>query len=159
MDTYKITIDEQEYTLNETDLAKIDVIETSQNHFHVLQNNQAYAAILEQVDFANKTMMVNINGNKYKLKIEDKYDQLIKQMGLSSANTFKFKEVKAPMPGLVLDILVKVDQVISKGDALLILEAMKMENVLKAEGDGVIKSIEVTKGSAVDKGQIIIEMK
>ena len=66
--------------------------------------------------------------------------------------------VKAPMPGLVLDILVETEQAVSKGDALLILEAMKMENVLKAEGDGVVKSIEVTKGTAVDKGQIIIEM-
>ena len=79
-------------------------------------------------------------------------------MGLSVGNSQKIKEVKAPMPGLVLDILVETNQTISKGDALLILEAMKMENVLKAEGDGIIKSIEVSKGAAVDKGQVIIEM-
>jgi biotin carboxyl carrier protein len=62
------------------------------------------------------------------------------------------------MPGLVLDIMIKPGQTIEKGTPLLILEAMKMENVLKSEGDGVVKSIEVIKTQAVDKGQILIEM-
>ena len=62
------------------------------------------------------------------------------------------------MPGLVLDVLVTPGQKVEKGDALLILEAMKMENVIKASGEGVVKSIQVTKGAAVDKGQLLVEM-
>ena len=79
-------------------------------------------------------------------------------MGLSAIVAHKISNIKAPMPGLVLDIMIKPGQTIEKGTPLLILEAMKMENVLKSEGDGVVKSIEVIKTQAVDKGQILIEM-
>ena len=136
----------------------MDIVQTADNQYHILQDGKAYQAELEAADFNAKTMTIKINGNKYEINIEDSYDLLVKQMGLSTAGTQKMSNVKAPMPGLVLDILVKPDQEVAKGDALLILEAMKMENVLKAEGDGVVKSIEVKKGTAVDKGQIIIEM-
>ena len=62
------------------------------------------------------------------------------------------------MPGLVLEIQVQAGQTVSKGDTLLILEAMKMENVLKAAADGVIKSIHVQKGAAVEKGALLLEL-
>ncbi|MCL4145650.1 UNVERIFIED_CONTAM: hypothetical protein GTU68_019273 [Idotea baltica] len=61
------------------------------------------------------------------------------------------------MPGLILDILVEVGQTIQKGDQLMILEAMKMENVLKAPGEGSISSIEVSQGDSVEKNQVLIK--
>ncbi|MFK7979122.1 MAG: biotin/lipoyl-containing protein [Saprospiraceae bacterium] len=155
---YNINIGEQSFPLKKEDLSTLDMVKTGAGTFHILQDGQAYKAELETANFNDKTMTIKVNGNKYEIKIEDSYDQLVKQMGLSTTGSQKMTNVKAPMPGLVLDILVKPDQEVAKGDALLILEAMKMENVLKAEGDGVVKSIEVTKGTAVDKGQIIIEM-
>lgn len=79
-------------------------------------------------------------------------------MGLSVVASTKLDNIKAPMPGLIIDIMVKEGQSIEKGTPLLILEAMKMENVLKADGEGIVKSIEIIKGQAVDKGQILIEM-
>lgn len=156
--TYNINIGEQSFPLKAEAVSSLDLVKTTAGNFHILQDGQAYQAELEQANFNDKTMTIKINGNKYEINIEDGYDQLVKQMGLSTAGSQKMTNVKAPMPGLVLDILVESDQAVSKGDALLILEAMKMENVLKAEGDGVVKSIEVAKGMAVDKGQIIIEM-
>ena len=66
-------------------------------------------------------------------------------------------EVKAPMPGLILDVLAKPGQEVKKGDQLMILEAMKMENVLKAQGEGVISGIEVAKGDSVEKNQVLIK--
>ena len=62
------------------------------------------------------------------------------------------------MPGLVLNILVSPGQMVQKGDPLLILEAMKMENVLKAAGEGQVKAVKVQQGMAVDKGQLLLEM-
>ncbi len=156
--TYNINISEQTFPLKKDELSTLDMVQTADNQYHILQDGKAYRAELETADFNSKTMTIKINGNKYEINIEDSYDQLVKEMGLSMAGSQKMTNVKAPMPGLVLDILVKPDQAVVKGDTLLILEAMKMENVLKAEGDGVVKSIEVTKGTAVDKGQIIIEM-
>ncbi len=155
---YNINIGEQSFPLKADDLSDLDMVKTADGDFHILQDGKAYRAELENANFNDKTMTIKINGNKYEINIEDSYDQLVKEMGLSAAGSQKMTNVKAPMPGLVLDILVSPDQEVVKGDALLILEAMKMENVLKAEGDGVVKSIEVTKGTAVDKGQVIIEM-
>jgi biotin carboxyl carrier protein len=69
----------------------------------------------------------------------------------------KVNNLKAPMPGLVLRMNVKVGDTVKKGDALLVLEAMKMENVIKAAGDGVVKKITATEKTAVEKGAVLIE--
>ena len=124
----------------------------------VLKDNQAFQCELLAADFTNNTITIAVNGSEYHVKIEDEYDMLIKKMGLTVVNSTKIENIKAPMPGLIIDILVEPEQAIEKGTPLLILEAMKMENVLKADGEGVVKSIEITKGQAVDKGQILIEM-
>ena len=155
---YKVTVDQKEIPLETQSLQDLDIIAIGDNQFHILQNGVTYKANLINADYNNKTLCIEINGNKYDLSIADQYDLLVKKMGLSAGGIQKIKNVKAPMPGLVLDILIAPGQTITKGDQLLILEAMKMENVLKAEGDGVVKSIEIKKGAAVDKGQLLIEM-
>ena len=82
----------------------------------------------------------------------------MQKLGLSIGGSQKQNVVKAPMPGLVLSVMVEPGQVVSKGDPLLILEAMKMENVIKAIGDGTVKSVAVEKGAAVEKGHLLLEM-
>ena len=67
-------------------------------------------------------------------------------------------QVIAPMPGMVLEILINNGETVTEGQPVIILEAMKMENVLKAPGDGVVKVIKVKKGDPVDKKQVLIEM-
>lgn len=157
MNNYKVTIDQQEYMLT-AESSNLDMVQIADNAFHILQDGQSYKAVVVTQNYGSKTLTLEINGNPYTIQIADEYDLLVKKMGLSTASTQKIKNIKAPMPGLILDILIEPGQAISKGDQLLILEAMKMENVLKAEGDGVVKSIEVEKGAAVDKGQVLIEM-
>ncbi len=155
---YKVTVDQKEIPMESEKLQDLDIIPIGDNQFHILQNGKTYQAKLLTADYNSKSLSLEINGNKYDLTIADQYDLLVKKMGLSTGGAQKIKNVKAPMPGLILDILVEPGQAISKGDQLLILEAMKMENVLKAEGDGVVKSVEVKKSAAVDKGQVLIEM-
>ena len=60
------------------------------------------------------------------------------------------------MPGLVLEILVEPGHSVNAGDPLMILEAMKMENVLKSPGQAIVKSVEVVKGAPVEKNQVLI---
>ncbi len=81
---------------------------------------------------------------------------MLKHLGLDQANKVKVNEVKAPMPGLVLSLKVTEQQAVKKGDAILILEAMKMENVIKSPIDGVIKQIVVSEKQAVDKNQTLV---
>jgi biotin carboxyl carrier protein len=84
-------------------------------------------------------------------------DLLLLQMGLNNNSTGKVNSIKAPMPGLILEINAQQGDVVSPGDTLLVLEAMKMENVIKASGEGTVKSVRVSKGQSVEKGQVLIE--
>lgn len=155
---YLIQVDGEEFEIDQAKLEAIDVLKLSERKFHVLHENQNFEAKVIAFSHADKTATVEVDGEKFQIKIEDEYDQLVKKMGLSIGGGKKLKNIKAPMPGLVLDVLIESGQTITKGDQLLILEAMKMENVLKATGDGVVKSIEIEKGNTVEKGQILIEM-
>jgi biotin carboxyl carrier protein len=103
-----------------------------------------------------KLFYIKVNGIKYKFNVKDKYDELLHSLGMDNLTSNKVSELKAPMPGLVLNVSVNAGEAVSKGDALLILEAMKMENVIKSPTDGVIKNISVNKGETVEKNQVIL---
>lgn len=146
------------FELLPADALQLDLLPEPGGHFHVLHNGRSWHAELEHADFQNRQLVFRINGNKYTVHIADQFERLVRQLGLSIGSHLKQNEVKAPMPGLVLNILVEPGQMVQKGDPLLILEAMKMENVLKAAGEGQVKAIHVQKGAAVDKGQLLLEM-
>ncbi len=134
-----------------------DLLEIEDGKFHILQNNQSVEARVLEADYSEKTFKIKINQNTYQVSLKDKFDLLVEQLGFSNMTAKKINNIKAPMPGLVLDIMVNVGDKVAKGDSVLILEAMKMENVIKAEGDAVIKSISIEKGTAVEKNQILVE--
>ncbi|MDO6470822.1 biotin/lipoyl-containing protein [Maribacter sp. 1_MG-2023] len=158
MPNYLITVNEEELHYNSSDIDTLDSIKVNAKNLHVLDNNTAFEVEIVHSDFLNKTMTLSINGNIYEVKLEDEYDQQVKKMGLLAVTTQKLNEVKAPMPGLIVDVMVKVGQEIVEGTPLLVLSAMKMENIILAQGEGVIKSIEIKKDDTVEKGQVIIEM-
>lgn len=124
----------------------------------ILYKNKSYTGIVETVDVANKKVTVVIDGQHRELSITEPMDQLLASMGLDMSALKKVEPIKAPMPGLVLKVLVEPGQQIKKGDGLLVLEAMKMENVLKASADATIKAINVEERTAVEKGTILIEL-
>jgi biotin carboxyl carrier protein len=105
---------------------------------------------------AEKTIVLLINGNRYKVSLEDQYDVLLKSMGMGSNSSKKLKHLKAPMPGLVLDVLINAGDEVKKDAPLIVLEAMKMENVIKSPGEAKVSSVEVSKGAAVEKNEVLI---
>lgn len=153
---YTIKIEDKDYVVDQETLESLDSISVGTDAYHVLEDNTSHSIRL--VEQKGKQITLEVNGNSYTCIIKDEYDQLVDQMGLSVVTSQKLSSIKAPMPGLILDIMVQPSDAIQEGDAILILEAMKMENVLKATGEGVVKSIEVAKGDAVEKGQVLIEM-
>lgn len=66
--------------------------------------------------------------------------------------------INAPMPGTIFEVNVNVGQEVKKGDVLLILEAMKMENEIMAPHDGVVSHISVSKGSSVSSGDLLVKL-
>jgi len=134
----------------------IDLHHRKDGEFHLLVNGKSMLVHIDKVDAETKTIQARVNGKSCTLEVKDKMDQLLKSMGLENALVKKMNELKAPMPGLVLDLLVEVGAAVEKGTPLLVLEAMKMENVIKAAGDGVVKEIKVTAKDAVDKNEVLI---
>lgn len=124
----------------------------------ILYNNKSYTALVESIDKKNKEISLRINGRVYKTNIKEPIDQLLTSMGMDLKAMQKAEPVKAPMPGMVLKVLVTPGQQINKGDGMLVLEAMKMENILKAAGSATVKAIKVTERTAVEKGAILIEL-
>jgi biotin carboxyl carrier protein len=135
-----------------------DMVEISKGEFHIIKDNRSYSAQLIEAKAEEKQFVIRVNGNDYTVDVKDKYDLLLQQLGLNDRFATKVNDIKAPMPGLVLNINVEEGQEVKKGDVVLILEAMKMENVLKSPGDGKVKGIKVKKGDAVEKGQVLVVM-
>jgi biotin carboxyl carrier protein len=134
-----------------------DILEVSKNEYHLLLNNTSYNIQLIKADYKEKKLVLKINGKKYNLDVKDKYDELLHSLGLDNIAAKKINDIKAPMPGMVLNVLVTEGQEVKKGDSLIVLEAMKMENVLKSPADGIIKKIVANKGTAVEKNQLLIQ--
>ena len=158
MDDYLIRVNEKEILVHKKEVAVLDIVKIGSSNFHLLHHNKAYKVSLLETNYLNKTLKITVNGNTYDLKIEDEYDRQVKKMGLLAVTSQKVNSIRAPMPGLIIDVMVEEGQEISEGTPLLVLSAMKMENIIVAQGDGTIKSIAIKKEDTVEKGQLIIEM-
>ncbi len=157
MSDYKITVNDQyQFELQAERAKQLDLVTLDGAHFHILKDQKSYQARLVDADWNTKTLQIKVNGTIYSVSVSDQFDQLVKELGLSATVSQRVDEIKAPMPGLVLSVEVQVGQTIAEGETLLILEAMKMENVIKAPNDVVIAEINVEAGQAVEKNQVLI---
>ncbi|MBQ4820979.1 acetyl-CoA carboxylase biotin carboxyl carrier protein subunit [Aquimarina sp. MMG016] len=159
MGTYKVRVNETlEFEFTKDDISAINAVQsTNPSKYHILQDSTSYHTEVTSSDFNAKKYTVSVNNTAYEVTIADTLDQQIAAMGFSLGSSKNVNSVKAPMPGLLLDIHVAVNQEVKEDEPLLILEAMKMENVILSPRDGIIKSIGASKGDAVDKGQLLIE--
>lgn len=134
---------------------ELDLRTVKPGTFHALRNGKSFTIDVVRHDAQAKTMLLLVNGNRYSLELRDQYDELLRSLGMN-ASARVVKELKAPMPGMVLQTMVAPGDAVGKDQPLIVLEAMKMENVLKAPAEAVIKSINVNKGNAVEKNQVLI---
>jgi biotin carboxyl carrier protein len=134
-----------------------DLIEVRENTFHIIKDNKSYNATVISYNAEEKTMVINVNGNDYEIAIKDKNDLLLLQLGISAKSSSAVQSIKAPMPGLIINVSVNPGDEVKKGDTLLILEAMKMENVIKSPRDGKIRKVNVQLRNPVEKNQVMLE--
>lgn len=165
---YKVSTENGEYTIgfNDRDATKplinevfsgYEVEGNAMNGFTITKNGKTYKADLLKVDHREKTFLVKINGHRVNVKLQDRFDLILSKLGMTGLGSKKINQLKSPMPGLILDILVTPGQQVKLGDPILILEAMKMENIIKSPADVVIKNIKASKGKAVEKNELLIE--
>jgi biotin carboxyl carrier protein len=156
---YKVLIKDQEIIVTKEDLDNLDIsFDQNLGVYQVLKNGKSHQIIHLEQKAGGKQQILQVNDLNFEATILNPLDQQVEFMGLSNIDEQKSNNINAPMPGLILDIMCKEGDEIEEGKSLLILEAMKMENVIKAEGAGTIFKIHKAVGDTVEKGQLIIEI-
>jgi len=155
---YKVKVNEFEFSFTQEQVDAIDLIQKSSAVFNLLKHNRSVNAVLIEADQSAKMQTIEIEGESFDIQIKDELDQMLDKMGFSAAAGKQIKEIKAPMPGLVLEIAVSEGQQVHEGDKILILVAMKMENSIMISTEATIKRIAVSAGEAVEKGQVLVEL-
>lgn len=133
----------------------VDLVRTGASSFSLVRNGRSHRVLVLKEDTENGTIRLRIGAHTYTVQVQDDRSRLMEALGLDKA-ALKVKEIKAPMPGMVLNILVKPGDAVKKNDPILILEAMKMENLIKAPGDALVTTIHAEKGRPVEKGQLLV---
>ena len=135
-----------------------DIQHIDGNRYHLILDGRSYNAELMDYDLRERTFTWSMNGSKVKLRMEDEFDLLLKSMGIDKDSANKIDEIKAPMPGLVLEVLVKEGDDIKEGDPLLILEAMKMETTITATCASVIAAVNLKEGAMVNAEDLVVTL-
>lgn len=151
-----IKVSDGEITINDKHFSW-DCIKINESLFHIIKDNKIYLVQIIKPDLKNKKFLVKVNGSPASIKIKDRVDLLLEKLGMKDIGAATIDKIEAPMPGLILEVLVNETQKVKKNTPLLILEAMKMENIIKSPIEGVIKSIKVKKGQNVNKNQVLIQ--
>ncbi|PKQ70203.1 acetyl-CoA carboxylase biotin carboxyl carrier protein subunit [Raineya orbicola] len=147
---------EGKFFLNESPFTW-DSVSINENTLHCLYENKSFVVEIVKADYLEKNFVLKINGKKYEYTAQTEMDLLLEKLGMQKSSGLRVGQLKAPMPGLIVDVRIAEGQQVQKGDVLLILEAMKMENAIKAPADATIKTICIKKGDSVEKNKVLIE--
>ena len=149
----EIDIKDGQYFIDQR-AAQFDVVANRDGTYHALYEGKSYTIKVRESH--GDYLGLEINNKIAETRVKNELEDLISKMGMDKLSGALMNELKAPMPGLVLKIMVKEGDEVKKGDSLIVLEAMKMENNIKAMGDGKVGSIQVNAGDKVDKNQLLI---
>lgn len=153
--TFDIAVEEDDLTLNDTPVQyAFDAI--GDGYFSLIVDGRSVPVVVTPVD--DDRLRVTIDGQAQVVRVQDEHDLLLERFGLAEAAGAAEREVRAPMPGLVLDVMVTEGQSVQEGEGLLVLEAMKMENELRAPASGTVQAVHVATNDAVDKDALLIEI-
>jgi len=152
-----VEIDSQRFQWLPEEWRDLDCIATGENEFHVIENGKSHWITVLEFDLRSRSCVLKVDGEIKQVKFLRELDLMIERMGLNAVQVNQLKNLIAPMPGLVTGIKTGAGQEVEKGTPLLILEAMKMENVIVAPHQAIIKEIKVIAGQAVEKGTVLLE--
>lgn len=146
-----------EFTIE--DLERLDITEQVGGKLSIIYNNTVYNVEVLHYSSDKQLVELKVNGESYPVNYDTPLDRLIDKLGLDEIATPDSMEVLSPMPGVVIECVVAEGDEIAQGDKLIILEAMKMENAIIAEMDGIVESVAIEKDQSVDKSQLLLTIK
>jgi|APGre2960657444_1045066.scaffolds.fasta_scaffold20396_2 biotin carboxyl carrier protein len=132
------------------------VVWETNRFFSLIYNGNTFHGEVIDEQLENGFLKVKVNHRFFTISKTRSLDKLILELGLDKEKIKTLRNLKAPMPGRVIGIAVKIGDEIEVGSELMTLEAMKMENVLKSNGIGKVKLIHIGLQQVVDKGTILI---
>jgi len=156
----KIDIENKEFELLEKDGEVF--INGKKVDSKVIQNDEELTVNIDGENFRIRIeekdgqFKIRSNGKSTIISVTSKADEILSKIGISDWSKTEESDLKAPMPGKILDVLISVGEQVEKGQSLVVLEAMKMENMLKSPKDGIIAEIKTLKADTVEKNQILI---
>ena len=154
----KISVNNEfEFSLCPSDVENLVLVKTAAQKFLMRHESINYHIDVKQGK-ESKKFYLELDGHMYHIEILDELDQLIDTLGYSEIISKVSGEIKSPMPGNVLEILIKEGNSIKKGDPMIILEAMKMENVLRSKVNGKVVETHVKDKDNVNKGDLLISI-
>ncbi|MEO8734509.1 MAG: biotin/lipoyl-containing protein [Flavobacteriales bacterium] len=135
---------------------RADLVRSGPGMYSLVRNGRSFNVLVLKEDLETGVVRLRIGSHVHTVRFEDERSRLMQVLGMDKTAQKVVRELKAPMPGLVLKLLVKEGDVVKKNDPLLVLEAMKMENVIKSPGDATVKQVHVAERTAVEKGQLLL---
>ena len=151
----QVSVDHGEFMLDGKSVAA-EVERIGPDSFQIRSSGQNHRVHVVRIEADTQTVFLKVNGKRAQVKLTSEIDKMLQRLGINVGAGAKASNLKAPMPGMIHSVLVEAGQKVAKGDPLLILEAMKMENVLKSPVDAVIGKVHVQKATNVDKGALLI---
>jgi len=157
-DEYEFLIDKKrDYYLVNDKKQQFDVQKTSNTSLHLIYDNKPYQVDISHIDYEEKSAEIIVNGSKHKVQIQIDNQGFLKVTGPMSRQIKCVRQLKAPMPGLIVDLKVIEGQSVEKDEALVVLKAMKMENILKSPVDGIVSKILVAENQKIEKDAVLIQ--
>ena len=153
-DTFMIHVNQEGIIVVDDEQVEVDFAPIGANGLYsLLVDNESFEALAEERD---GVWYVQMRGHLYEVDVADERTQLINARAQMTTPESGEIPIKAPMPGLIVSVEVEVGQEVEAGDALIILESMKMENDLKAPRAGRIERVNVAAGDSVDQNQVLV---
>ena len=131
-----------------------DIQKLGEDYYQVIMDNRCFLA---KVYRNERELIIKINQKDYHLEIKDDNDMMLEKLGIKSKSTRFHDHLEAPMPGQIIDIFIQKGDKIKAGQPLLILKAMKMENIIKAPHDGMISEVFVRKDQKIEKDTVMVQ--
>lgn len=160
----KVKIENLEFNYNindnivllDNDENKIEVLKRFSDDYYEIEINGRKVIVGLRKD--NNQIQLNYQNRWFDIDIIDSFSAIKKEMTRLSVSGSKTNIIRAPMPGLVVKINKNINDKVEKGETILIIEAMKMENAIKSPVDGIITSIKLTIGNSVAKNDVLFEI-
>ena len=150
---YEIEIDNDGAVLVNGEVRDVDFLNLGGSLYSVITENKSLEAVIDDDEGKIAVMM---SGRLFEAQVLDERAMLLMQR--RGGQVARSGEVHAPMPGLIVEVTAAIDQAVTQGDTVIILESMKMQNELKSPADGVVRSIHVSAGQAVNKNDLLLEI-